>query len=258
MPATHFRGPLVHGPQAGASLRGVQPYAYRNGMGMVPSAEWVVYHEDFNVGIASNAPTGATAIIDTGATLLAADVDAGDIGAGGAGVITSDGTTEGVGCYYPKNVALGDGKKFFMEVRVYTDDADDTDVQFGLSEVNATTNPEDLWTTTATDLISFGVLDGDATVGMLADKNNAGTSVKLGVHDLSDATWHVLAIEVVGTAGGSTMEVYGYVDGALSVTWGTETSVPDDLNLAPFFGARTGGDAAHNVYFDYVRWVYER
>ena len=226
-------------------------YPYREGFSMVPSAEQIVFFDDFLNDVSSNLPSGwDAAIIDTGATITQLDTDNFP---GGVLDFTSDGTTEGAAIYLPKCVQL-DGKKFYMEVRVYTEDADDTDVQFGLSALTATTNPEDLWTTTATDVISFGVLDGDATVTMLCDKDNSGAAANLGSVDLSDATWHTLAFLVDGNATDSSMSVRGYVDGNLAITWDVEAEIPDDLVLAPFIGARTGGDAGHNVYFDYVRF----
>lgn len=231
-------------------------YVYRSEAGIIPSAEYSVFFDDFFLVPATNALPGTTAIIDVGATITAAAVDA--ISYTGVLKFASDGTTEGAALYWPKNIQLGLGKKFFMETRVYTADADDTDVQFGLSALTATTNPEDIYTTTTTDLIAFGVLDGDATAGLLCDKDNAGTSVSLGTKDLSDATWHVLGFEVGGKASTSTMWCKAYVDGALAVTWGTETSIPDDLALAPFIAARTGGDLAHVIYFDYIRWSLQR
>lgn len=248
---TGLQESLVHSP-----IEVPRDYAYRSKAGIIPSAEYAVYFNDFFEAPASNAIPGTTAIIDTGATLVAAATDA--IAYHGAVKIASDGVSEGVANYWPKGIQLGLGKKFFMEVRAYTADADDTDLQFGLSIANATTNPEDLYTTASTDLIAFGVLDGDATVKMLCDKNNAGASASIGDVDLSDATWHVLAIEVGGLAASSNMWVKGYVDGALAETWATETTIPDDCALAPFIAARTGGAAGHVMYFDYVRWSIQR
>lgn len=242
---------LIHSPVSNQA-----PYAYRSKAGIIPSAEYSVFMDDFYLNPSSNAVPGTTAIIDTGATLTAAETDA--VGYTGALKIASDGTAEGVAMYWPKGIQLGLGKKFFMECRVMTVDADDTDVQFGLSVMNATTNPEDAWTTAATDLIAVGVLDGDATIGLLTDKNNAGDAVQLGTIDLQDSTWHTLAFEVSGSAAGSSMQVKVFVDGQLALTSDTETTIPDDLALAPFIGARTGGDAGHIVYFDYVRWSLQR
>lgn len=222
---------------------------------MVPSAEQVVFFDDFNEVVTTNVPAGwSAAVIDVGATVTQL---ATDNYPGGVLNFASDGTTEGSAIYLPKQIQLS-GKRFMMEVRVWTEDADDTDVQFGLSALTATTNPEDLWTTTATDVIAFGVLDGDATVTMLCDKDNAGAAANLGNIDLQDGTWHTLAILVTGNSTDANMNVRGYVDGNLAITWDTETEIPDDLVLAPFIGARTGGDAVHNVYFDYVRFIAER
>ena len=250
--STGFNEPLINSPRGPAAT-----YAYRSKAGLVPSAEYAVYFNDFFENPSSNAIPGTTAIIDTGATITAAATDA--ISYTGVLSVASDGATEGATMYWPKGIQLGLGKKFFMEVRAYTEAADDTDVQFGLSIVNATTNPEDVWTTAATDLIAFGVLDGSAYVTMLCDKNNAGTSALAStVYSMSNSTWHTLGIEVTGTASGSTMGVKGYLDGQLAVTWGTETSVPDDAALAPFIGARNGSSTGNAVYFDYVRWSLER
>jgi len=247
---SHMQDSLATSPRAG------QQYVYRTGAGLIPSAEFSVYFNDFYDIPTTNAIPGTTAIIDTGGTITAASTDA--ISYHGALDIASDGTDEGAAIYWPKNIQLGLGKKFFMEVRVYTEDADDTDVQFGLTDVTANSNPEDLWTTAAANLIAFGTLNGDATVTMLCDKGNSGSAANLGTKDLSDATWHVLAIEVGGTAAAGTMWVKGYVDGYLAITWDIETEIPDDLNLAPFIGGRTGDDAGHNVFYDYVRWSLER
>jgi len=223
---------------------------------LIPSAEYAVFHDDLFQSPTTNAIPGTSAIIDTGATITAAATDA--ISYHGALAFASDGVSEGAALYWPKGIQLGLGKKFFMEVRCYTVDADDTDLIFGLSDLTAVTNPEDIYTTTAANLIAFGVLDGDATVSLLCDKDNSGSTADLGSYDLSDATWHTLAIEVTGTAAGSTMVCKGYVDGQLAVTFDTESAIPDDLALAPFIAFRTGGDAAHVGYFDYVRWSIER
>ena len=248
MAGTHFKGPLYYGPS--------KKYAYREGFAMTNCAEQVVFFDDFNRVVTSNVPSGwAAAIIDTGATVTQL---ATDTYPGGVLNFASDGTTEGASIYLAKQIQLS-GKRFMMEVRVWTEDADDTDVQFGLSNLTATTNPEDLWTTTDTDLIAFGVLDGSAVTTMLVDKNNGGTSAVTGSISLSDGTWHTLAILVEGNETDANMTVRGYVDGELSLKWtGASTTVPGDLVLAPFIGARTGGDAAHKVYFDYVRFAVER
>lgn len=239
-----FTDPLTH-KTSGKS------YEYRNGFGMTPSAEFVYFFDDFVNDVASNVPAGwDAAIIDAGATITQLETD---LFPGGVIAFGSDGTTEGAATYLPKVIELDD-KEFFMEVRFQTADADDTDVQFGLTDRTAVVNPEDLWTTTAANVIAFGILDGDATVQMLVDKDNGGTSAVAGSIDLSDATWHTLAIWVTGDSANSRMNVRGYVDGELAITWATETDIPDDLVLSPFIGARTGGDAGHVVYFDYVRF----
>lgn len=241
--STGTKGPLVHGPRSTQ-----EGYAYRSGMGMMSSAEFNVFHDDFNQLVTTNVPAGWTAaVIDIGAT-VAADTTAGS--ATGVLLFDSDGATEGSAIYLPKAVQLVPGKKFFMEIRFKTEVADDSDVQFGLSDLTATTNPEDLWTTAAANVLSFGVLDGSALTGMLADEGNAGTAVVDGTISLSSATWHTLAIFYDG------VRAHGYVDGNRSVS--TATTVPESVALAPFVGFRNGSAATTEGSLDYVRIAIER
>jgi len=244
MSNTAFSAPLVHTRS--------NAYPYRQGFAMTPSAEQIFYFDDFTQKVTTNVPAGwEAAVIDTGATVTQL---ATDLYGGGVLKIASDGTSEGAAIYLPKQVQLS-GKRFFMETRIQTSLVAETDVQFGLSALTATTNPEDLWTTTATDLIAFGILAGDATVTMLVDKNNSGTAAILGSVDLVDATWTNLAILVEGNETDANMTVRGYVNGSLAVTWtGASTTVPGDLVLAPFIGGRTGATAGNTVYVDYVRF----
>jgi hypothetical protein len=223
-------------------------------MGLVPSAEFDVFFEDFQRLVSTNVPSGWTAaIIDTGATLVLSTT-AGALGATGGALIASDGTSEGVSIYLPKAIQITSGKKFFMEVRVQTSVAAETDVQFGLSDLTATTNPEDLWTTTSANVVAFGTLAGSAFPKMLVDASNGGTSVQTQTSkSLSDATYTTLGIEY------SSAGVRGYVDGKLVLTWsGASTTVPTGVALAPFIGARTGATAGNVTTFDYVRYCITR
>jgi hypothetical protein len=243
-----FSESIVHAPVSNQGL-----YRYRAKMGMIPSAEYVVFFDDFVKAVTTNVPTGWDAtLIDTGATVVAGTT-AGSLGASGVLLFDSDGATEGAVIYNEKNIQLTVGKRFFMEMRFQTEIADDSDVQFGLSDLTAVVNPEDVWTTAAANVIAFGVLDGDATVGMLSDAGNGGTSVVLGDKDLTSATWHTLGIEYTGA------KLLGYVDGRLAVTWtGAASTVPTGVALAPFFGFRNGSAATTEGHCDYIRYVLER
>lgn len=231
-------------------------YPYREGFPLAPCAEFHSFFDDFDKLVTTNVPTGwAAAIIDTGATVTQLITD--DY-PGGVLKFASDGTSEGATIYLAKQVQLS-AKRFFMEVRIQTSLVAETDFQFGLSALTATTNPEDVWTTTATDVIAFGILAGDATVALLVDKNNGGTAAQLGTIDLVNATWHTLAILVEGNETDASMSVRGYVDGNLAVTWsGASTTVPGDLVLAPFIGFRTGATAGNTGYADLVRFAAAR
>lgn len=239
-------------------------YSYRAFTGMFPSAEWVVLHDDFlqpwipttaitNGAVANTPSPWQAAIIDSGATIAVNTTAA--IGANGVLTIADATASEGAAVYGQKSFQLTAGKKLWMEARVRTDDVTDNTLQFGLSSVTASTNPEDLWTTTATDLIAFGLLDGSAYPTMLADKSNGGTSAQAQTNRIMLVdTWHTLGFFYDGVG------LHGYVDGKLALTWsGAAATIPTGVALAPFFGALSGNGAGGNLnVFDYVRVVSER
>ena len=241
-------GPFRYGPVSTG-----RAYPYRTGVGFVSSAEFAVFHDDFIQNVATNVPHGwKAAIIDTGATLTLSST-AGSLGAAGGALIASDGASEGVAIYTEKGIQLTAGKKFVIEARVQTNLAAETEVQIGLTDLTATTNPEDLWTTTAANLVAFGTLPGSALTKMLSDKSNSGTSVQTGTRSLANTTWHTLAIAYDG------VNLRGYVDGKESLTWSSAAStIPTGVALSAFLGARTGATAANITTFDYFRVMIER
>src|SRR3569623_3721756 len=218
------------------------------------SAEYSVEFNDFRNLVTSNVPFGfSAAIIDTGATLTTATAAGSPVNSGAVG-IASDGTSEGVATYMPKATQLTSVKKFFMEMRCRTNNASEADLQFGLSDLTATTNPEDLWTTTAANLVAFGLLAGSAYPKMLSDKSNGGTSVQAQtVKALSSDTDYVLAIGYDGTA------LSGIINGVEVLTRSrAANTIPTGIALPQFFGESTGSTAANTVTVDYVRFVIER
>jgi len=232
---------------------GDQRYRYRHKMGMIPSAEFVVRMDDFVLPFATNVPQGwSAAIIDTGATAIADTT----VNYQSSVLIASDGANEGTAFYGTKHIQLTANKRFFMETRFLTNVVADSTIQFGLTSVTGTTNPEDLWTTTATDLVAFGTLTASGAVTkMLCDLSNSGSTAETGTISLVDSTWHTLAIYFDGTY------VYGYVDGLLSQTWAqaAATTIPVGVILAPFLGFLNGSAGATTVgHCDYIRYVLER
>lgn len=228
-------------------------YSYRSGMGMINSAEYVVMMDDFVSPITTNLPLGWDAVVtDTGATVVT-DTTAGSLGATGVLLFDSDGATEGACFYGEKCIQLTSGKRFFMEMRFQTEVANDSDVQFGLSALTAVSNPEDIWTTAAADVVAFGVLDGSATVKMLSDAGDSGSTAETGTIALSNATWHTLGIFYDGTY------LRGYVDGIEALLWAqAAVTIPTGVALAPFVGFRNGSAATTEGHCDYVRYVIER
>lgn len=259
MAGSNFTAPIRH---SGAGIG--KAYSYSAGTGLMPSREWAVFFDDFlspwipSTAI-TNGPVANTplpwqgAIIDSGATVAVNTTAA--IGANGVLTIADATASEGAAFYGQKTFQLTAGKKLWMEVRVRTDDVTDNALQFGLSNLTATTNPEDLWTTTAANVVAFGLLDGSAYPQLLADKSNSGTSVQTQTNRIMVAdTWHVLAIFYDG------VNLYTYVDGKQAHLWSSaSTTIPTGVALAPFVGALSGNGAGGNLnVVDYVRIVSER
>lgn len=253
---TGFKGPIVHGTRSNQ-----EGYAYRNRMGMMPSAEFDVFHDDFHSfvvataitnGPVANTPWGwQGAIIDAGATVAINTTAA--IGANGVLTFADATASEGASIYTNKTFQLTSGKRMFIEARVRTDDVTDNTIQFGLSAQTATTDPEDLWDTSADDVLSFGIADGSAATVLYTDKTNGGISTTAGDTGLVLVanTWHTLAIYFDGT------NAMGFLDG--NRTASTSTRVPTGVALGAFFG-HVNGDGAGGaaVFLDYMRIVSER
>src|SRR5574343_1917044 len=148
-------------------------YSYSAGTGLMSSREWAVLFDDFlapwiPTTAITNGPVANTplpwpgAIIDTGATIAVNTTAA--IGANGVLTMADATASEGAAVYGQKTSQLTSGKRFWMEARLRTDDVTDNAVQFGLSSLDATTDPEDLWDTSTATGCAFGIVDGSATV----------------------------------------------------------------------------------------------
>jgi hypothetical protein len=236
-------------------------FPYRSLMGMINSAEWNVFFDDFKNSVATNVPNGwMAAIIDVGATLTNFETSAA-ANANGIVRITSDAASEGVAIYLPKQVFLS-GKKWFMEVSVRTAAATDSEIQFGLTDRTAVTNPEDLYTTAANSYASFGVFDGSATPVLTYDKANAGpvTNTPAGSSfAMANNTLVTWGLFYNGSSSASTTgELIAYVNGSEATRAGTRAQIPDNVLLSPFIGARGGDGAIGTIDFDYVRFAYQR
>lgn len=235
-------------------------YPYRAGLGMLPSAEYVVFFDDFNGVVTSNVPaTWSAAIIDTGATVTSFTTSAAS-NAGGVIRITSDAASEGAAIYRPKSVYLS-GRKFYMECRFRTAAATDTTFYFGLTDLSATTDPEDMWDTSNADGIAFGLADGSAQPGFVYDKDNVGpvtnTSVNTGLAVVSNE-WTTLAFSYNGATSDAGKGLLGYVNGKLAVSAATVAQVPEDVLLAPFVGALGGNGGIGTIDIDYIRYAVQR
>jgi hypothetical protein len=239
---------IVHAPKSQAN-----PYWYRSGLGMFGSAEFQSRMDDFVLPVTTNVPLGwAAAIIDTGGTTTT--YTTATTGANGVLQLSDATASEGAAFYGARSLQLVSGKKFFMEMQFQTDDVTDNAVQFGLTDLTAVVNPEDLWTTTAANVLAFGLLDGVATPQMLADKSNTGSTAEAGTLSVVASTWTTLGIFFDGT------NIFGFVNGNQTLKWAqASTTIPTGVALAPFVGHINGNGAGGAlVLVDYVRWAFQR
>jgi hypothetical protein len=241
---------IVHAAKSSANA-----YWYRGGLGMFGSLEFQAFMDDFVGPVATNVPNGWTAaIIDAGATTTT--FTTAGTGANGVLQLLDANASEGSAFYGAKSLQLTSGKRFFMEMRFQTDDVTDNAVQFGLTDLTAVVNPEDLWTTTAANVVAWGLLDGVATPQMLSDKSNSGSTAETGTLSVTASTWTTLGIFWDGASG-----LYGFVNGIQALKWSqaAATTIPTGVALAPFVGHINGNGTGNSlVLVDYVRWSCER
>ena len=252
-------GPLVYGPVPNQA-----PYAYRSYTGIIPTTEWSVFFDDFYRAPASNIPFGwGNSLLQTTGTISQNNTAA--LGNNGVITMTHATASQGVVAYHSgKPIQLQTGKRFFIEARVRTDDVTDNTIQIGLSDLTATTNATDIFTTTAANVMSAGITDQAtpaATTTMFVDKANSNPSTlvtsgnsAVAIRSMIANNWHVLALSYDGTS------VTCWLDGKLSQIWnGGAATIPTGVALSPFFGFSNGdGAGGANVHWDYVRWALER
>jgi len=207
--AVHFTGPVLFtGKNSPGPWWTDQPVSN--------NVDYVSYMDDFT-GVALDSTNDWTVVKDSGATVaIVADTVNGEV------AITSTATTDDDGGSLQGNevFAVQTDKNIWFETRVKCNDADQTDLCFGLT-VNFATNPEAMLT--AADRIVFQVNDGNASILCKTEKNGTETSTDSGI-DLVDDTYVKLGFLV-----NSTGLVQFFVDRQLVATH--TTNIPDDENL---------------------------
>lgn len=228
--ATRFGAPVLYSGS-------VKAYAMRAQMPISIQPEYFGIEDDF-VGIALDSTNDWTVVKDSGATVaIVADTVGGEL------AITSTATTDDDGGSIQGNeiFAVADGNNIWFETRVKCNDADQTDLCFGLT-VNFATNPEAMLA--AADRIVFQVNDGDASILCKTEASGTETSTDSGV-DLEDSTYVTLAIYVAGDDG-----VYFYIDGQLVATHTTNiTAEHMTVGAMSISGSNTGTRA---TTLDYI------
>jgi hypothetical protein len=207
--AVHFTGPVLFtGKNSPGPWWTDQPVSN--------NVDYVSYMDDFT-GVALDSTNDWTVVKDSGATVaIVADTVNGEV------AITSTATTDDDGGSLQGNevFAVQTDKSIWFETRIKCNDADQTDLCFGLT-VNFATNPEAMLT--AADRIVFQVNDGNASILCKTEKNGTETSTDSGI-DLADDTYVRL-----GFWANSTGSVQFFIDRQLVATH--TTNIPDDENL---------------------------
>ena len=212
MSATHYSGPLLYS--------GANKSTYFAGMSDLPvsfNLSTFSLLDDF-VGVAIDSTNNWTVVKDSGAAVaIVADTVGGEV------ALTSTATTDDDGASIQGNeiFSVAADKVLYFQTRVKCNDADQTDLCFGLT-VNFATNPEAMLT--AADRIVFQVNDGNASILCKTEKDGTETSTDSLV-DLEDNTYVVLGFAVSGTG-----SVQFFINGKLVATHLTD--IPDDENLA--------------------------
>ena len=207
--AVHFTGPVLFtGKNSPGPWWTDQPVSN--------NVDYVSYMDDFT-GVALDSTNDWTVVKDSGATVaIVADTVNGEV------AITSTATTDDDGGLLQGNevFAVQTDKSIWFETRIKCNDADQTDLCFGLT-VNFATNPEAMLA--AADRIVFQVNDGNASILCKTEKNGTETSTDSGI-DLVDNTYIRL-----GFWANSTGSVQFFIDRQLVATH--TTNIPDDENL---------------------------
>ena len=207
--AVHFTGPVLFtGKNSPGPWWTDQPVSN--------NVDYVSYMDDFT-GVALDSTNDWTVVKDSGATVaIVADTVNGEV------AITSTATTDDDGGSLQGNevFAVQTDKNIWFETRVKCNDADQTDLCFGLT-VNFATNPEAMLA--AADRIVFQVNDGNASILCKTEKNGTETSTD-SLIDLVDDTYVRLGFLVTSTG-----SVQFFIDRQLVATH--TTNIPDDENL---------------------------
>lgn len=235
---THFSKPVKYdGNGAGYKARKGMPQSIPD-----PDVYGVFY--DFT-SVDDDQTNDLTVVKDSGASVgIAADT------AGGVLNLTSAATTDDDGASIQGNEIFlpTAGKNIYFCARLKCNDADQTDIDCGLT-VNFATNPEAI--TAAADQIIFRVVDGSGSILCYTEKDGTATSTDSGV-DLADDTYVKLEILVEGTS-----SVKFFVNDKLRATH--TTNIPDDTELT-FACASVSGSASgtRTTALDYIGCWQER
>lgn len=237
--ATHFGAPIkFSGTASGYKALAEMP------QGFSATLDAFGFFDDF-VKVDDDQTNDWTVVKDTGASVgIAADT------LGGVLNLTSAATTDNDGASIQGNEIFKAtaGKNLYFCARLKCNDADQTDIDCGLT-VNFATNPEAI--TTAADQIIFRVVDGDASILCYTEKNGTATSTDSGI-DLADDTYVKLEILVEGTSA-----VKFFVNNKLVATH--TTNIPDDEELTIGCASVSGSDTGTRVTaLDYIGAFQER
>jgi hypothetical protein len=135
------------------------------------------------------------------------------------------------------------GKQTWFEARVKVSDADDVDMFVGLGITDTT--PLD-----TSDRVGFQILEGDASIKCITEKNTTETNTDSG-SDAADATYVKLGFHYDGSAA-----VRFFINRSLCATH--TTNIPDDEQLAITLLIVNGAVGNDTLTIDYIYCAQER
>jgi hypothetical protein len=135
------------------------------------------------------------------------------------------------------------GKQTWFEARVKVSDADDVDMFVGLGITDTT--PLD-----TSDRVGFQILEGDASIKCITEKNSTETNTDSG-SDAADATYVKLGFHYDGSSA-----VRFFINRSLCATH--TTNIPDDEQLAITLLIVNGAVGNDTLTIDYIYCAQER
>ena len=241
MSNAHFSGPVL--------FSAARPTLENLNIGAWP--DQTRFMDDFT-GIVVDATNDWTVVKDSGASVaIKADTLNGFVDLISAATTDDDGSSiQGNEIWGLPSTA---GQKLYFEARLQMSDADQMDMDIGLSE-NFASNPEAVLL--AANRIGFRIFDGDATPVLITESGGTPTSTTLAgtTYDFADAT--NVTVSIVATKGTTTDNVQFFIDRNLVGTH--TTNIPTSNMTVAAMELSGNATGTKSMSIDYIMVAQDR